>query len=85
MTAADHTLDLVHSAGDPGAEVAVHGMRVPLSLLLVIRAFERPARADQRLPVDEVVRWEDDRLVRLEARLLHERHQLPAEFLELLG
>jgi uncharacterized protein (TIGR03083 family) len=38
--AADHTLDLAHTAGDPGAEVAVHGMRVPLSLLLVVRAFE---------------------------------------------
>ena len=38
--AADRTLDLVHAAGDPCAEVAVHGMRLPLSALLVVRAFE---------------------------------------------
>ena len=38
--AADHTLDLVHAAGDPCAEVAMHGMRLPLSGLLVARAFE---------------------------------------------
>ena len=38
--AADRTLDLVRAAGDTGAEVAVHGMRLPLSLLLVVRAFE---------------------------------------------
>jgi uncharacterized protein (TIGR03083 family) len=38
--AADRTLDLVHAAGDPGAEVAVHGMRLPLGMLLVVRAFE---------------------------------------------
>jgi uncharacterized protein (TIGR03083 family) len=38
--AADRTLDLVRVAGDPGAEVAVHGMRLPLDLLLVARAFE---------------------------------------------
>lgn len=37
---ADRTLDLVHALGEPGAEVAVHGMRLPLSLLLVVRAFE---------------------------------------------
>jgi len=38
--AAGRTLDLVHAAGDPGAEVAVHGMRLPLGMLLVVRAFE---------------------------------------------
>ena len=38
--AADRTLDLVHAASDPGAEVAVHGMRLPLGALLVVRAFE---------------------------------------------
>jgi uncharacterized protein (TIGR03083 family) len=38
--AAGRTLDLVHAAGDPGAEVAVHRMRLPLDLLLVVRAFE---------------------------------------------
>ena len=38
--AADRTLDLVRAAGDPCAEVAVHGMRLPLSALLVVRAFE---------------------------------------------
>lgn len=37
--AADRTIDLVRTA-DLGAEVAVHGMRVPLGLLLIIRAFE---------------------------------------------
>jgi uncharacterized protein (TIGR03083 family) len=38
--AADRTLDLVHAAGDPCAEVAVHGMRLPLGALLLVRAFE---------------------------------------------
>jgi uncharacterized protein (TIGR03083 family) len=38
--AADRTLDLVHAAGDPGAELAMHGMRLPLGTLLVVRAFE---------------------------------------------
>ena len=38
--ATGRTLDLVHAAGDPGAEVAVHGMRLPLGMLLVVRAFE---------------------------------------------
>ena len=38
--AADRTLDLVHAAGDPCAEVAMHGMRLPLGALLVARAFE---------------------------------------------
>ena len=38
--AAGRTLDLVYAAGDPGAEVAVHGMRLPLGALLVVRAFE---------------------------------------------
>jgi uncharacterized protein (TIGR03083 family) len=37
--AADRTIDLVRAA-DPRTEVAVHGIRVPLGLLLVIRAFE---------------------------------------------
>jgi uncharacterized protein (TIGR03083 family) len=38
--AAGRTLDLVYAAGDPEAEVAVHGMRLPLGALLVVRAFE---------------------------------------------
>ena len=38
--AAGRTLDLVRAAGDPCAEVAVHGMCLPLSALLVVRAFE---------------------------------------------
>ena len=38
--AVGRTLDFVHAAGDPGAEVAVHGMRLPLGMLLVVRAFE---------------------------------------------
>jgi uncharacterized protein (TIGR03083 family) len=38
--AADRTLDLVHAADDPGAEAAVHGMRLPLGTLLLVRAFE---------------------------------------------
>jgi uncharacterized protein (TIGR03083 family) len=38
--AADRTLDLVRAAGDTGAEVAVHGMRLPLRMLLLVRAFE---------------------------------------------
>ena len=37
--AADRTLDLARSA-DSGAEVAMHGMRLPLCALLVVRAFE---------------------------------------------
>jgi uncharacterized protein (TIGR03083 family) len=37
--AADRTIAQVR-AGDLGAEVAVHGMRLPLGLLLVVRAFE---------------------------------------------
>jgi len=37
--AADHTIELVHTA-DLRAEVAVHGMRLPLGLLLIVRAFE---------------------------------------------
>jgi uncharacterized protein (TIGR03083 family) len=37
--AADHTIELVRTA-DLGAEVAVHGLRVPLGLLLIIRSFE---------------------------------------------
>jgi uncharacterized protein (TIGR03083 family) len=37
--AADRTIDLVRAA-DLRTEVAVHGIRVPLGLLLVIRAFE---------------------------------------------
>ena len=38
--AAGRTLDLVRARGDLGAEVAVHGMRLPVSALLVVRAFE---------------------------------------------
>jgi len=38
--AADRTIALVGTRGGPRAEVAVHGMRLPLDLLLVIRAFE---------------------------------------------
>jgi uncharacterized protein (TIGR03083 family) len=37
--AADHTIDLMRTA-DLRAQVAVHGIRVPLGLLLVARAFE---------------------------------------------
>ena len=37
--AADRTIELAR-AGDLGAEVAVHGMRIPLGVLLVARAFE---------------------------------------------
>jgi len=40
LRAADRTIALVRTRGDPRAEVAVHGMRLPLDLLLVIRAFE---------------------------------------------
>jgi len=40
--AADRTLDLVRSAGSEAqrGQVAVHGIRLPLSALLVVRAFE---------------------------------------------
>lgn len=38
--AADRTISLMHGAADLDAEVAVHGIRVPLGLLLVLRAFE---------------------------------------------
>ncbi len=38
--AADRTLSLVHAFGDLDREVAVHGMRLPLGALLVVRAFE---------------------------------------------
>ena len=37
--AADRTLDLVRAA-DPAAKVAVHGMRLPVRALLLVRAFE---------------------------------------------
>jgi len=37
--AAGRTLDLVRTAGGRG-EVAIHGMRLPLDALLVVRAFE---------------------------------------------
>ena len=37
--AADRTMELAR-AGDLGAEVAVHGLRIPVSLLLIVRAFE---------------------------------------------
>ena len=35
--AADHTLDLVRSAG-PAAKVAMHGMRLPVRALMLVRA-----------------------------------------------
>ena len=38
--AADRTLSLVSAAGDQDAEVAVHGIRLPLAALLIVRAFE---------------------------------------------
>ena len=38
--AAYRTLELIYAAGDPGAEVAVHGMRLPVGMLLVVRVFE---------------------------------------------
>jgi uncharacterized protein (TIGR03083 family) len=38
--AADRTLDLVRAVGHTGAEVAVHRIRLPLGLLMVVRAFE---------------------------------------------
>jgi len=38
--AADRTLALAGEHGDLRAEVALHGMRLPLSALLVVRAFE---------------------------------------------
>jgi len=37
---ADRTGDLARAAGDTCAEVAMHGMRLPLGALLVVRAFE---------------------------------------------
>ena len=36
----DSTLALVHADRNPGDEVAMHGMRLPLGMLLVARAFE---------------------------------------------
>jgi uncharacterized protein (TIGR03083 family) len=39
-SAAGRSLDLVRAAGDLEAEVAVHGMRLSLGALLVVRAFE---------------------------------------------
>jgi len=38
--AADRTAELVRARGDLDGEVAVHGMRLPLGALLVVRAFE---------------------------------------------
>jgi uncharacterized protein (TIGR03083 family) len=38
--AVDSTLALVDADRDPGDEVAMHGMRLPLGMLLVARAFE---------------------------------------------
>jgi uncharacterized protein (TIGR03083 family) len=37
--AADRTIELARAC-DLGAEMAVHGLRIPLSLLLIVRAFE---------------------------------------------
>jgi uncharacterized protein (TIGR03083 family) len=39
-SAADQSLELVRAAGNLEARVAVHGMRLPLGALLVVRAFE---------------------------------------------
>ncbi len=36
----DRTRGLVDAFGDPQAEVAMHGMRLPLGALLVVRGFE---------------------------------------------
>lgn len=38
--AADRTLELARELGDSSAEVAMHGMRLPVGALLVVRAFE---------------------------------------------
>ena len=38
--AADRTLGLVNAVGDQDAEVAVYGVRLPLTALLIVRAFE---------------------------------------------
>jgi uncharacterized protein (TIGR03083 family) len=38
--AADRTIELVRGLGDPAAELAVHGMRLPVDFLLIARAFE---------------------------------------------
>jgi uncharacterized protein (TIGR03083 family) len=38
--AVDSTLALVRAYRDPGGEVAMHGIRLPLDMLLVARAFE---------------------------------------------
>jgi uncharacterized protein (TIGR03083 family) len=38
--AADRTIELVRAGGDLSAEVAVHGLRGPLGMLLVVRTFE---------------------------------------------
>ena len=38
--AADRTLDLTRALGDTNTEVSVHGMRLPVGVLLVVRAFE---------------------------------------------
>jgi uncharacterized protein (TIGR03083 family) len=38
--AVDSTFALVHADRDPGDEAAMHGMRLPLGMLLVARAFE---------------------------------------------
>lgn len=38
--AVDRTLELVPPRGDLGAEVAIHGLRLPLGTLLTVRAFE---------------------------------------------
>ncbi len=38
--AAGRTIDLVRAAGDLSVKVAVHGMRLPIGTLLVVRAFE---------------------------------------------
>jgi uncharacterized protein (TIGR03083 family) len=44
--AVDRTLELVGSFGDLTIEVALHGMRLPLASLLIVRAFELWTRDD---------------------------------------
>jgi len=51
--AVDHTLDLVRPADAP-ARVAVHGLRLPVSALLVVRAFELWTHEND---IRQAVRW----------------------------
>jgi uncharacterized protein (TIGR03083 family) len=72
--AADRTLGLVRSA-DPGTKIALHGMRLSLATLLIVRAFElwthendirRAARWDASVPDASTLRL----MTELAARLL---------------